>query len=135
MKSHGQLADLGMQVVDQRLLDRWRRAWRASRQPFESIPQIDLLRYVARPARRAALGPRRHHRANRRRRAAAADRRSRPGVASRSGAVEFTAALDEQRAPSVSLSDNLRTLDVVLAMIRSSEERRRVPLPSPPDGV
>ena len=49
--------------------------------------------------------------------------------------VEFTAALDEQRAPSVSLSDNLRTLDVVLAMIRSSEERRRVPLPSPPDGV
>ena len=51
--------------------------------------------------------------------------------------AEFTAALDEQRAPSVSLADNLRTLDVVLAMIRSSEERRRVPLPAPPppDGV
>lgn len=46
--------------------------------------------------------------------------------------AECTAALDEQRAPSVSLADNLRTLDVVLAMIRSSEERRRVPLPSSP---
>ncbi len=42
---------------------------------------------------------------------------------------EFTAALDEARAPSVSLEDNLRTLAIVLAMIRSSEERRRVPLP------
>ena len=48
--------------------------------------------------------------------------------------AEFTAALDEDRAPSVSLADNLRTLDVVLAMIRSSEQQRRVPLP-PPDGV
>ena len=42
---------------------------------------------------------------------------------------EFTAALDEARAPSVSLEDNLRTLAIVLAMIRSSKERRRVPLP------
>ena len=42
--------------------------------------------------------------------------------------AEFTAALDENRAPNVSLEDNLRTLDIVLAMIRSSEQRRRVPL-------
>ena len=42
--------------------------------------------------------------------------------------AEFTAALDENRAPSVSLEDNLRTLAIILAMIRSSEERRRVPL-------
>ena len=42
--------------------------------------------------------------------------------------AELTAALDEGRAPSVSLDDNLRTLDIVLAMITSSEERRRVVL-------
>ena len=42
--------------------------------------------------------------------------------------AEFTAALDEGRAPSVDLDDNLKTLDIVLGMIRSSEERRRVVL-------
>lgn len=45
--------------------------------------------------------------------------------------AEFTAALDEHRAPSVSLADNLRTLAIVLAMIRSREQQRRVPLPLP----
>ena len=35
--------------------------------------------------------------------------------------AEFTAALDEQRTPSVDLTDNIKTLQVVLAMIRSSE--------------
>ena len=45
--------------------------------------------------------------------------------------AEFTAALDQGRAPSVSLDDNLRTLNLVLAMIRSGEQQRRVVL----DGV
>ena len=42
--------------------------------------------------------------------------------------AEFTAALDEGRAPSVDLADNLNTLAVVLAMIRSGEQRQRVTL-------
>ena len=42
--------------------------------------------------------------------------------------AEFTAALQERRAPSVGLADNLNTLAVVLAMIRSGEQRRRVEL-------
>ena len=42
--------------------------------------------------------------------------------------AEFTAALQEGRAPSVDLADNLNTLAVVLAMIRSGEQRRRVEL-------
>ena len=42
--------------------------------------------------------------------------------------AEFTAALLEGRAPSVDLADNLKTLAVVLGMIRSGEQRRRVEL-------
>ena len=42
--------------------------------------------------------------------------------------AEFTSALAEGRAPSVDLADNLNTLAVVLAMIRSGEEHRRVAL-------
>ena len=42
--------------------------------------------------------------------------------------AEFTAALADGRAPSVDLADNLRTLAVVLGMIRSGEQRRRVEL-------
>ena len=45
--------------------------------------------------------------------------------------AEFTAALAEGRAPSVDLEDNLKTLAVVLAMIRSGEEGRRVALGGP----
>ena len=42
--------------------------------------------------------------------------------------AEFTAALVAGRAPSVDLADNLKTLAVVLGMIRSAEQRRRVEL-------
>lgn len=42
--------------------------------------------------------------------------------------AEFTAALAEGRAPSVDLADNLNTLAVVLAMIRSGEQGRRIVL-------
>lgn len=42
--------------------------------------------------------------------------------------AEFTAALVEGRAPGVDLADNVRTLAVVLAMIRSGEQRRRIEL-------
>ena len=42
--------------------------------------------------------------------------------------AEFTAALQDRRVPSVDLADNLNTLAVVLAMIRSGEQRRRVEL-------
>jgi len=45
--------------------------------------------------------------------------------------AEFTAALREGRTPSVDLADNLKTLAVVLAMIRSGEQHRRVELCSP----
>ena len=45
--------------------------------------------------------------------------------------AEFTAALQEGRAPSVDLADNLNTLAVVLAMIRSGEQRQRVELGGP----
>lgn len=41
---------------------------------------------------------------------------------------EFTYAIDEKRTPSVDLEDNARTLKVVLAMIQSSQKRRRIVL-------
>lgn len=42
--------------------------------------------------------------------------------------AEFSAALETGRTPSVDLADNLKTLAVVLGMIRSAEQRRRVEL-------
>ena len=42
--------------------------------------------------------------------------------------AEFTAALRDGRPPNVDLADNLKTLAVVLGMIRSGEQHRRVEL-------